>query len=213
MKTVKRRNPYILKITVPENLTEITTIVNVLVEKNGNIIGSRPIKCESKLRELEQILRAANNPVEFMCQVLNMANMYFALIFAWLNKFYLQTLGLEATNERDQLDTWLTQNFLKNLPPHFNLLASHESPFAASVHAHKHSHEEFPTLLHFAAKFGLEKLAMQLLDCPGADVANEIRNIYDMTTFDMAQTNGHAELASILRGYMVNWTFPIDFHQ
>lgn len=66
---MKRRNPYILKISVPKNLTDVTAIVNVLVEKNGNIIGSRPIKCESKLRELEQILRAVGNPIEFMCQV------------------------------------------------------------------------------------------------------------------------------------------------
>lgn len=69
IKSVKRRNPYIMKINVPETLTEVTAIVNVLVEKNGSIIGSRPIKCESRLRELEQILRSANNPVEFMCQV------------------------------------------------------------------------------------------------------------------------------------------------
>lgn len=69
MKSVKRRNPYIMKFTVPENLIEVTAIVNVLVEKNGSIIGSRPIKCESKLRELGQLLRSTNNPVEFMCQV------------------------------------------------------------------------------------------------------------------------------------------------
>lgn len=69
MRSVKKRNPYIMKFTVPENLTDVTAIVNILVEKNGSIIGSRPIKCESKLRELGQILRSSNNPVEFMCQV------------------------------------------------------------------------------------------------------------------------------------------------
>lgn len=69
VKTVKRRNPYTIKISVPNNLTEVTAIVNILVEKNGSIVGSRPIKCESRLRELEQILRLTNNPIEFMCQV------------------------------------------------------------------------------------------------------------------------------------------------
>lgn len=69
VKTVKRRNPYTVKISVPNNLTEVTAIVNILVEKNGSIVGSRPIKCESRLRELEQILRLTNNPIEFMCQV------------------------------------------------------------------------------------------------------------------------------------------------
>ncbi|XP_018564271.1 phosphoinositide 3-kinase adapter protein 1 isoform X2 [Anoplophora glabripennis] len=179
IKSVKRRNPYIMKITVPETLTEVTAIVNVLVEKNGSIIGSRPIKCESRLRELEQILRSANNPVEFMCQ----------------------TLGFSPAN-RDHLDNWLVHGFQRNLPPHFNLLANHHTPFAAAVQAHKHSHEEFPTVLHFSTKFGLEKLTMQLLDCPGADVAYEIRNIYDMTPLEIAEANGFTELATMLRGYI-----------
>lgn len=71
IKSVKRRNPYTLKVTIPDALTEISAIVHVLVEKNGSIIGSRPIKCESRLRELEQILRSTTSPVEFMCQVNN----------------------------------------------------------------------------------------------------------------------------------------------
>ncbi|KAJ8984760.1 hypothetical protein NQ317_005025 [Molorchus minor] len=179
VRSAKRRNPYILKVTVPDSLTETTAIVNILVEKNGSIIGSRPIKCESKLRELEQILRSTNNPVEFMCQ----------------------TLGFSPA-DKDHLDNWLVHGFQRNLPPHFNLLANHETPFAATIQVHKHSHEEFPTLLHFAAKFGLEKLAMQLLDCPGADVAYEIRNVYDLTPLEVAEASGYSELASMLRGYI-----------
>ncbi|XP_064213950.1 phosphoinositide 3-kinase adapter protein 1 isoform X1 [Tribolium castaneum] len=179
VKTVKRRNPYTIKISVPNNLTEVTAIVNILVEKNGSIVGSRPIKCESRLRELEQILRLTNNPIEFMCQ----------------------TLGFNPSS-REQLDNWLLQAFQRNLPAHFNLLANHDTPFGASVQLHKHSHEEHPTLLHFAAKFGFEKLALQLLDCPGADVAFDIKNIHDMTPSEIAETNGHPELAATLRGYM-----------
>lgn len=64
-------------------------------------------------------------------------------------------------------------------------------------------HEEFPTLLHFAAKFGLEKLAMQLLECPGAEVAYEYRNIYDMTPLELAEANGFSDLAIMFRGFMV----------
>lgn len=66
---MKKRNPYTLKINVPEMFLDISAIVNIVVEKNGSIIGSRPIKCESRLREMEQILRTANDPVSFMCQV------------------------------------------------------------------------------------------------------------------------------------------------
>jgi phosphoinositide 3-kinase adaptor protein 1 len=179
VKTVKRRNPYTVKVSVPNNLTDVTAIVNILVEKNGSIVGSRPIKCESRLRELEQILRLTNNPIDFMCQ----------------------TLGF-GPSTKEQLDNWLLQAFQRNLPAHFNLLANHQTPFAAAVHAHKHSHEEFPTLLHFAARFGFEKLALQLLDCPGADIAYDIKNVHDMTPAELADSNGHPELAATLCGYM-----------
>nr|CAH7728636.1 unnamed protein product [Callosobruchus chinensis] len=179
VRSVKRRNPYIMKFQVPERLTEVTAIVHVLVEKNGSIIGSRPLKCESKLRELEQCLRTVDDPVEFMCQ----------------------TLGFSPA-DKDHLDSWLVHALQRNMPPHFNLLANNDTPFAASVQVHKHSHEEYPTLLHFAAKFGLEKLAMQLLECPGADLAYEIRNNQDMTPLEIAENNGFPELASMLRGYM-----------
>ncbi|KAL1505425.1 hypothetical protein ABEB36_004997 [Hypothenemus hampei] len=179
IKSIKRRNPYIIKFQVPENLTETTSIVNVLVEKNGSIIGSRPIKCESKLRELEQILRMANSPIEFMCQ----------------------TLGFSPA-DREHLDNWLVHGFQKNLPPHLNLLGTHTSPYAASVSIHKHSNEEFPTLLHFAAKFGLEKLAVQLMECPGAEVAYDVRNVFDMSPIEIADANGHHSLSNLLKGYM-----------
>ncbi|XP_019758359.2 phosphoinositide 3-kinase adapter protein 1 isoform X2 [Dendroctonus ponderosae] len=178
IKSVKRRNPYVVKITVPENLIDITAIVNILVEKNGNIIGSRPVKCESKFRELEQILRSANNPVEFMCQ----------------------TLGFSPA-DREHLDSWLVHGFQKNLPPHFNLFGTHNTPFSASITVRKQSNEEFPTLLHFAAKFGLEKLAAQLMDCPGAEIAYEVRNVFGMTPIEIADSSGHNSLSSTLKNY------------
>ncbi|XP_030756776.1 phosphoinositide 3-kinase adapter protein 1 isoform X2 [Sitophilus oryzae] len=179
VKSMKKRNPYMVKISVPENLTDVTAIVNILVEKNGNIIGSRPIKCESKLKELEQILRSTTNPVDFMCQ----------------------TLGFSPA-DREHLDSWLVHNFQKNLPPNFNLLSNNTTPFAAAVQVHKHSNEEFPSLLHFAARFGLEKLAVLLLDCPGADVAYEVKNVFDMTPPEIADANGHHELSNMFRGYI-----------
>lgn len=91
IRNVKRRNPYTLKVIVPDVLTEISAIVHVLVEKNGSIIGVRPIKCESRLRELEQILRSVTNPVEFMCQVKN----------KYINKFYIDVyIQYEGENNK-----------------------------------------------------------------------------------------------------------------
>lgn len=96
IKSLKRRNPYTIKISIPDNLTEVSAIVNVLVEKNGSIIGSRPIKVESRLRELEQILRSSNNPMEFMCQV-KAALMFF---FLCLYRYTINSLRAEIAAQR-----------------------------------------------------------------------------------------------------------------
>ncbi|XP_025074367.1 uncharacterized protein LOC105428464 [Pogonomyrmex barbatus] len=112
-------------------------------------------------------------------------------------KFF--TFGFNST-DREQLDNWMVHAFQKNIPPHFNLLATPNG----MVPAHKNytSPEENPTLLHFAARFGLEKLAWQLLECPGGDLACDLRNVSELTPADLAEQAGHTRLAHQLRGYM-----------
>jgi len=67
---VKRRNPYALQFSIPERCLEVSMLVGVRITKNGCSLGVRQVKCESRLRELDQILRAHDNPLEFMCQVI-----------------------------------------------------------------------------------------------------------------------------------------------
>ncbi|KAL1465814.1 hypothetical protein WDU94_005353 [Cyamophila willieti] len=62
--------------------------------------------------------------------------------------------------------------------------------------------EEFPTLLHFAAKFGLEKLCWTLLECPGGEQASQLRNLAHLTPSDMAERFGHHKLADALKGHL-----------
>ena len=64
--------------------------------------------------------------------------------------------------------------------------------------------------MHFAARFGLEKLAWQLLECPGSDIACDMPNINDLTPADLAEQAGHAKLAHQLRGYMVSFSFCFE---
>lgn len=54
-------------------------LVWVRVSKNGQSLGRRQIKCESRLRELDQLLRASDHPLEFMCQVSTKKNTIFFL--------------------------------------------------------------------------------------------------------------------------------------
>lgn len=96
----KRRNPFTLQFTVPETCMEVSTMIEIRIEKNDQELGSRPVKCESRLRELEQILKSQDSPLDFMCQ----------------------SLGIAAT-DTSTLDTYLHQTFQKNMPPNFHLLS------------------------------------------------------------------------------------------
>ncbi|KAG9433537.1 phosphoinositide 3-kinase adapter protein 1 isoform X1 [Apis mellifera carnica] len=178
---VKRRNPYALQFSIPDRCLEVSMLVGVRISKNGCPLGVRQVKCESRLRELDQILRAHDNPLEFMCQ----------------------TFGFNP-GDREQLDNWMVHAFQRNVPPHFNLLSTPSGVVSAQkVHSKRLvGPEENPTLLHFAARFGLERLAWQLLECPGGDIACDLRNVSELTPADLAEQAGHARLAHQLRGYM-----------
>ncbi|KAK0164870.1 hypothetical protein PV328_003439 [Microctonus aethiopoides] len=173
----KRRNPYTLQLSIPERCLEVSMLIGVRVIINGMPQGVRQIKCESRLRELDQILRAHDNPLEFMCQ----------------------TFGFNP-GDREQLDNWMVNAFQKNLPPRFDLLATPSG--SAPLQRNSISSEEYPTLLHFAARFGLEKLAWQLLECPGGEIACDLKNVSELTPADLAEHAGHVKLAHQLRGYM-----------
>lgn len=70
---VKKRNPFVLQFSIPERCLEVSMLVGVRISKNGCPLGVRQVKCESRLRELDQILRAHDNPLEFICQVRSIA--------------------------------------------------------------------------------------------------------------------------------------------
>ncbi|XP_065201891.1 phosphoinositide 3-kinase adapter protein 1-like isoform X2 [Planococcus citri] len=171
--TVKRRNPYTLQFSVPASCFQISMLVFVCVEKNGKNLGRRQVKCESKMRELDQIIRTLENPINFMCQSFNL-NM----------------------NDKDQLDTFLCNVFQKNVPPHFHLL----NP-CIPIDKTTTSNEEFPTLLHFTAKYGLEKLSWVLMESPGCEQACHIRNCSQMTPSEIAERANHTQLSKILKDF------------
>ncbi|XP_059046552.1 phosphoinositide 3-kinase adapter protein 1 isoform X1 [Achroia grisella] len=174
--TFKKRNPYTLQFDIPEACLDVSMLVWVRVSKNGQPLGRRQIKCESRLRELDQLLRASDHPLEFMCQ----------------------TLGFKTTS-KEQLDSWMLNAFQKNIPPHFNLLASNEQ---FNPKADVSSGEEYPTLLHWAARFGLERVCWQLVECPGGGAAVALRNVRHRTPADLARDHKHYRLADMLADHL-----------
>uniref|UniRef100_A0A182PGR1 DBB domain-containing protein n=1 Tax=Anopheles epiroticus TaxID=199890 RepID=A0A182PGR1_9DIPT len=177
---IKRRNPYTIQFSVPEVCMEISMMIKIRLEKNSIDLGSRPLKCESQMRELEQILSSKDAPMELICQ----------------------SVGL-STNDRDKLDLLLLKAFLRNVPPNYNLL-NYGSGGGGEVGMGCHRDiypEEYPTLLHFAARWGLERLCMQLIESPGGEIACEMRNISGRTPSDIAEVAGHYKIASALKNF------------
>uniref|UniRef100_A0A0A9VYH6 Phosphoinositide 3-kinase adapter protein 1 n=1 Tax=Lygus hesperus TaxID=30085 RepID=A0A0A9VYH6_LYGHE len=172
---IKRRNPYTLQFSMPSSCLQTSIIVSVNVERNGRSLGQKLVKCESKLRELDQLLRSTDNPLVFMCQSLGITN-----------------------GDKDQLDNFLVAAFKKNMPPNFNLLNTHPVKQLQSK-------EEYPTLLHFAAKYGLEKLCWQLIESPGGELACQMQNCNHHNPAEIALHAGHTKLANALQGYLKIW--------
>lgn len=179
---IKRRNPYTIHFTVPESCMEISMMIGIRIIKNNIDLGVRPIKCESRLREIEQLLKSQDAPIEFMCQAMGV-----------------------TTTDRDKLDHYMVQSFQKNIPPNFYLLASHLESSNSMRMNRESSQEEYPTLLHFAARWGLEHLCLFLLDCPGAEMACELKNIAGKTPAEMAEMYGFYKLSNSFRNYSVSF--------
>lgn len=184
---VKRRNPYAIQFSIPDACMEVSNMINVRVEKNSQSLGVRPLKCESRLKELEQILKFQDTPMEFMCSALGI-----------------------AASDKEKLDSVLSQTFKRNVPPtHFHLLSSvqQEQKDLKGSGAKEDSSHEYPTLLHFAARWGLEKLCVQLLECPGGDAACEIKNVSGKIPAEMADSHGFLKLSSTIRNFSVRKNF------
>lgn len=58
-----------MKLFYSDVCLQTSQLVAINVERNGRSIGHRLVKCECRLRELDQLLKTADNPLAFMCQV------------------------------------------------------------------------------------------------------------------------------------------------
>ena len=89
----------------------------------------------------------------------------------------------------------------------FSILRGTTIDKAESAHPEQREFKEtscdFPTLLHFSAHHGLERLTSVLLECPGAVTANHLKNCSDMVPAELAQVNGNISLANRLQSVQV----------
>lgn len=64
--------------------------------------------------------------------------------------------------------------------------------------------EELPTLLHFAAKYGLKKLTTTLLHCPGALQACSVMNKFGDYPNTLAEKSGFSALRQFIDEFVVS---------
>ncbi|XP_075607636.1 B-cell scaffold protein with ankyrin repeats isoform X1 [Balearica regulorum gibbericeps] len=128
------------------------------------------------LEEIEHIFQKVADPIAFTCQA---------------SKF----------SSVEKLDNVLT-SLLKSK------ISTYEfSPFQSEEEHHQqaNSHlEEFPTLLHCAARFGLKNLATFLLSCPEAMQACKITNKHGDDPASIAEKHGHRELRKLFKELSIN---------
>ncbi|XP_076457071.1 uncharacterized protein LOC143291206 [Babylonia areolata] len=67
---------------------------------------------------------------------------------------------------------------------------------------HKNADTQYPTLLHYAAAFGLSEFCAALLDCPGSYRAFSIRNCDGLDPAELAAENGFDELEDYILDFM-----------
>ncbi|CAG2221814.1 B-cell scaffold protein with ankyrin repeats-like isoform X2 [Mytilus edulis] len=126
--------------------------------------------------------------------------------------FLAQVLGVDA-NEKQVLDSKLLELFDKSIPSDGTLselmkVQAQDMPFQELIE----SDQEIPTLLHFAAKHGLEDLTCNILDTPGSSAAFQIENKDGHDPADLAELNGHVDLAEHMRTHFETQTMVDYIH-
>ncbi|XP_071664337.1 B-cell scaffold protein with ankyrin repeats isoform X1 [Patagioenas fasciata] len=151
-------------------------LVYVNVYCGGVIKSTAQIEYYTALEEIEHIFKKVADPIAFTCQAFKFSSV-------------------------EKLDNVLTL-LLKS-----KISAYQFSPFQSEEEHHQqaNSHlEEFPTLLHCAARFGLKNLATFLLSCPEATWACKITDKYGDDPASIAEKHGHRELRKLIAELSIN---------
>ncbi|XP_029311177.1 B-cell scaffold protein with ankyrin repeats-like [Cottoperca gobio] len=143
--------------------------VRVTVYSNGVPLCRAQLQYYSYMEEITCLLARAADPIDFICQALQ-------------------------TSSVDKLDQKLSSMLLKNMPTGgFQGLQSENTP-ERDLH-----HSDVPSLLHFAAQYGLMSVSSVLLQCPGAERALHTADRHGLTPSEIAKRHGHTQLHILLR--------------
>ncbi|NXC49360.1 BANK1 protein, partial [Penelope pileata] len=152
--------------------------VYINVYCGGVIKTTAQIEYYTAAEEIERIFQKVADPIAFACQAFKFSSM----------------------EKLDNVLTLLLES--KIITFEFSTSPSEEKHYQEPS---SHS-EEFPTLLHCAARFGLKNLATVLLKYPEATQACKIINIYGDDPASIAEKHGHKELRQLIKELSVKTT-------
>ncbi|XP_061692572.1 phosphoinositide 3-kinase adapter protein 1 isoform X2 [Syngnathoides biaculeatus] len=172
-------NEYTISLTTPEMQAGVALLT---LCSNQARISLKCITYYTNMGEVRQCLENSADPINFLCQAFNL-----------------------MSNSVEFLDNILSDSLKSKMPaclPLFGISQIEEHNMAA----YKRS-EELPTLLHFAAKYGLKKLTRVVLQIPGALQAYSVMNKNGDYPNTLAEKSGFPDLRQFIdefvREYML----------
>ncbi|XP_036685457.1 phosphoinositide 3-kinase adapter protein 1 isoform X4 [Balaenoptera musculus] len=171
----KLENEYTVSMKAP-NLSSGN--VSLKIYSGDLVVCETIISYYTDMEEIGNLLSNAANPVEFMCQA-----------------FKIVPYNTET------LDKLLTESLKNNIPASglhlFGINQLEEEDMMTNQRD-----EELPTLLHFAAKYGLKNLTALLLTCPGALQAYSVANKHGHYPNTIAEKHGFRDLRQFIDEYV-----------
>nr|XP_046257711.1 phosphoinositide 3-kinase adapter protein 1 isoform X2 [Scatophagus argus] len=164
-------NEYTISVTAPDMPAGV---VSLTMYTDQSCVSLRPVTYYTSMGEVSRYLEKATDPVNFICQAFNF-----------------------TSNATESLDNMLSDSLKSRMPATslqlFGIRQIEEDNMAAYQRT-----EELPTLLHFAAKYGLKKLTNALLQCPGALQAYSVMNKDGDYPNTLAEKNGFFDLRQFM---------------
>ncbi|XP_063048050.1 phosphoinositide 3-kinase adapter protein 1 [Engraulis encrasicolus] len=152
--------------------------VTVTLYSGHSAVCSKCLTYYTPMSEISRQLENAADPMQFMCQAFDI-----------------------TCNAAESLDTLLTESLKARMPSNglrvFGISQLEEENLSVNQRD-----EELPTLLHFAAKYGLKKLTIVLLQCPGALQAYSVANKHGHYPNKLAEQHGFSGLRQFMDSYL-----------
>ncbi|XP_077351475.1 phosphoinositide 3-kinase adapter protein 1 isoform X2 [Festucalex cinctus] len=163
-------NEYTISLTAPEMPAGV---VSLTLCTNQLRISLKCVTYYTNLGEVGRCLENAADPINFLCQAFNV-----------------------MSNSTEVLDNILTDSIKSKMPECLHLFGIRQIE-EHNMAAYKRN-EELPTLLHFAAKYGLKKLTSFLLQIPGALQAYSVMNNNGDYPNTLAEKSGFPDLRQFI---------------